>query len=193
MGWKQVRLNNLRVSGDHPIPWIVYGATDFLEHTVPPKARVLELGGGGSTLFWLNRGNTVVTIETDSGWHKKLVCSIGKNQNWTSHIVEEISPSALDDLGLGQFEVIVNDFNGDRTAVTSWAESNLSDGGYIVWDNSDRPLDKAAVDQLKVRGLGHIDFFGLSPINSFATQTSVLSRSLVSPHWEIREKRTVEY
>ena len=107
--------------------------------------------------------------------------------------MDGISPAALDELGLGKFDVIVNDFNGDRTSVTSWAETSISNSGFIVWDNSDRPKDKKAVQELKLRGLGHIDFFGMSPINSFATQTSVLSRSLVSPDWKIREKRTIEY
>ncbi len=47
LGWKKVSLKNLLISGDDPKPWIVYGATDFLEHSIPPEAKVLELGGGG--------------------------------------------------------------------------------------------------------------------------------------------------
>lgn len=46
LGWKYVNLQSLRISGQKPVPWFVYGAIDFVEHTISPEAYVLELGGG---------------------------------------------------------------------------------------------------------------------------------------------------
>jgi hypothetical protein len=193
LGWKKVSMGRLLVSGDEAKPWLVYGATDFLEHTISPSARILELGGGGSTLFWLNRGNEVVTIENDGEWFCRMKEVVGTNPNWKPYLVEEISIPSLEKLNLGQFDVIVNDFIGDRSSVTKWIENRLNLGGFIVWDNSDRASETVALDSLKNSGYGHIDFFGLSPINSFALQTTVLSKSLKSPNWEISRKKTILY
>lgn len=49
MGWTDVCLNKLLVSGPEPKPWFVYGAIDYIEHTINPSMRILELGGG-----WVN-------------------------------------------------------------------------------------------------------------------------------------------
>jgi hypothetical protein len=193
LGWKKVSMGSLLVSGDQAKPWLVYGATDFLEHTISPQARILELGGGGSTLFWLNRGNQVVTIENDGEWYSRLSEVVGPKPNWEPYLVEEISLTSLEKLNLGQFDVIVNDFIGDRSGLTRWIEESVAGGGYVVWDNSDRPSETAALASLKKSGFGHIDFFGLSPINSFALQTTVLSKSLKSPNWEISRKKTILY
>ena len=193
LGWKKVSMGRLLVSGDDAKPWLVYGATDFLEHTISPKARILELGGGGSTLFWLNRGNQVVTIENNSEWFGRMNEVVGTNPNWKPYLVEEISVTSLEDLNLGKFDVVVNDFIGDRSKLSKWIENSLSPGGFIVWDNSDRASETVALDNLKKSGFGHIDFFGLSPINSFALQTTVLSKSLAAPNWKISRKKAVTY
>jgi predicted O-methyltransferase YrrM len=186
-------MGRLLVSGDEAKPWLVYGATDFLEHTISPKARILELGGGGSTVFWLNRGNQVVTIENNSEWFGRMNEVVGTNPNWKPYLVEEISVTSLEDLNLGKFDVVVNDFIGDRSKLSKWIENSVSPGGFIVWDNSDRASETVALDNLKKSGFGHIDFFGLSPINSFALQTTVLSRSLAAPNWKISRKNAVPY
>lgn len=193
LGWKKVSMGRLLVSGDEAKPWLVYGATDFLEHTISPSARILELGGGGSTLFWLNRGNEVVTIENDSEWFSRMNEVVGTNPNWSPYLVEEISILSLEKLNIGKFDVIVNDFIGDRSSLTSWIEDNVAVAGYVVWDNSDRTSETEALDGLKKSGFGHIDFFGLSPINSFALQTTVLSKSLTSPNWKISRKKAITY
>ena len=33
LGWKSVSVQRLRISGENPVPWFVYGAIDFIEHT----------------------------------------------------------------------------------------------------------------------------------------------------------------
>jgi hypothetical protein len=193
LGWKKDSIGRLLISGDEAKPWLVYGATDFLEHTVSPEARVLELGGGGSTLFWLNRGNPVVTIENDREWYSRLIDVVGAKPKWIPYLVEEISAASLEDLNLGEFDVVINDFIGNRGNLWKWIENSLNPGGFIVWDNSDRPSEAEALASLKQSSFGHIDFFGLSPINSFALQTTVLSKSLRAPTWKISTKRTVIY
>jgi SAM-dependent methyltransferase len=63
---------------DLRLPWIVFGATDFLadflswERQCGRSLRVFEYGSGGSTLFWLARGAEVVSIEHDPLWYAHL-------------------------------------------------------------------------------------------------------------------------
>jgi len=42
--------------------WITFGATDFLKKIANDKMRVFEYGSGGSTLFWSERVNHVISV-----------------------------------------------------------------------------------------------------------------------------------
>ncbi len=63
---------------DQRLPWIAFGATDFLEDFLNRERqhgrsiRVFEYGSGGSTLFWLAFGAAVVSIEHDPQWYARL-------------------------------------------------------------------------------------------------------------------------
>ncbi len=81
LGWVDLNTSRLRYSGKRPVPWFTYGAIDFIDYQIPPSVRVLELGGGGSTLFWLQKGATVVTIESDVNWLTVLEREIGTPPN----------------------------------------------------------------------------------------------------------------
>jgi hypothetical protein len=48
-----------------PIPWITYPALEFLEKSVSSSSRILEFGGGFSTLFWALRGNPISYMENN--------------------------------------------------------------------------------------------------------------------------------
>ena len=100
---------------------------------------------------------------------------------------------SLESLHLGTFDVIVNDFAGARDKVADWIIEHLSGQGTIIWDNSDRAAYQGAIEQIKALGFGSIEFFGLVPVNPYASGTMILSRQLVSPTWPIRPKKTVAY
>ena len=52
----------------NPIPWFTFSAIDFLETIDLRGMRVLEVGGGFSTLYWARRGLTGQTLECDPTW-----------------------------------------------------------------------------------------------------------------------------
>ena len=55
------------------LPWLSYGAIQVLEKwKINPGAEVLELGGGGSTLYFAKRGAKVTCLETDGGWAERI-------------------------------------------------------------------------------------------------------------------------
>jgi hypothetical protein len=54
------------------MPWLTFRAVGLLGKKVGEGATVFEYGGGGSTLFFLDRGASVVTVEHDPEWFSLL-------------------------------------------------------------------------------------------------------------------------
>lgn len=70
-------------------PWITYPAITLLKQYTKADSRVFEYGGGGSTLFFVNRAKEVVTVEHDNHWFTILQQKIrDKNvHNWFGHLI----------------------------------------------------------------------------------------------------------
>jgi precorrin-6B methylase 2 len=195
LGWFDQDFERLLVSGPSPSPWFPYGAVDFLECWVPPEATVLELGGGASTKFWVDRGNTVTTVESDPVWAEVIERNIPGGKSHQLFVEREIGPRSLEALHLGEFDVIINDFNGGegRHSVGAWLLEHISPAGLIVWDNSDRESYAPGLRILREAGLGEVSFFGLGPVNAYASETTIFSKSFPRRSWELRHRKTVRY
>lgn len=185
LGWFEVDLKHLRISGHRPIPWMVYGAIDFIDQTISPELRVLELGGGSSTLFWLSRGNKVTTVESSLPWLEVIK---RQTDDYPNHVLFHIDPITSRALSMhlkSKFDVIVNDFSGgDRASIARWLLEHIEEDGWIIWDNSEREECASAIAELHREGFGELKFFGLGPINPYAWQTSILSRKIARQEWE---------
>ena len=72
------------------MPWLGIRAVDFLEHHVKPDFSVFEYGGGGSTLFWIDRVKRVITVEHDREWFGQLAALVQQQKfsGWTGLFVE---------------------------------------------------------------------------------------------------------
>ena len=196
LGWLQVDFDTLLLSGKDPVPWFSYGAIDFINQTISPDCSVLELGGGGSTRYWVGRGNSVTCIESDEAWSQKISHSSEHAANLKQVIFEKyISPETLGVLRGHKYDVILNDFNGGtgRGSVVTWMVEHLNENGVIIWDNSDRMGYQAGLAELQAMGFGKLSFFGLGPINPYAFETSIFSRGLKSASWDLPIRNTVNY
>lgn len=60
----------------NPEPWFSKSSIEYLETVVTPEDRVLELGGGVSTLWWLRRTEFVLTVEANTRWLSQLVHAV---------------------------------------------------------------------------------------------------------------------
>ncbi len=54
------------------MPWIAFGAIDFIKKAVRPDMNVFEYGSGGSTLFWAANVDKVVSVEHEKSWYTKM-------------------------------------------------------------------------------------------------------------------------
>jgi len=67
--WKNSFLNGFSLDeNNQPIPWFSYKAIDFLKNFIQPNHHICEYGCGSSTLFFSNRVEYLVGLETDPIW-----------------------------------------------------------------------------------------------------------------------------
>ncbi len=70
------------------------------------------------------------------------------------------------------FDVVIVD--GMARVMSTWAAiQHFSNGGFIVFDNSDRAFYQRAFDLLQQAGYRRIDFWGMGPINPYEWCTSI--------------------
>lgn len=70
-------------------PWITFQVIAFLKSKVKATDKVFEYGGGGSTLFFVNRAAEVVTVEHNDEWFKILSSIIKEKKltNWKGNFI----------------------------------------------------------------------------------------------------------
>lgn len=54
------------------IPWLTFGAIEFLEQRLRPDMRVFEYGSGDSTIFFASRVAAVFSVEHDPAWSRHV-------------------------------------------------------------------------------------------------------------------------
>ena len=123
--------------------WLSFGAIMALEHILNKEMKVLELGGGGSTVFFANRCKFVKTIETSAEWMEKLEERTRDYNNVELHYrneqeaVEEIKSEEDEsyDVILIDTGAVPNKPRPNRLLLAQTAVPKLKKGGYLILDN----------------------------------------------------------
>jgi hypothetical protein len=70
-------------------PWITFPVISILDKSITKASKVFEFGGGGSTLFFINRAAEVVTVEHDAEWYKILDQKLREKKisNWKGNLI----------------------------------------------------------------------------------------------------------
>jgi hypothetical protein len=152
-----------------PIPWYTYTCLEYLRQFDFKQSRIFEFGTGNSTSFWAERAATVVSVEDDSEWFRRVESIRKPNLSLYLRTTKDSYVSCLAEQGL-KFDVIVIDGKW-RFECASVACEYLADGGMIVFDNTD--WHRAAIQLLRERGFFEIDFSGIGPVNRYAWTTSI--------------------
>jgi hypothetical protein len=132
------------VTGRPDEPWYTREAITFLEGYLKPWMRVLEFGGGASTVWYSKRVATVCYVEHDPLWHAIIESKVttikpiyAPYDKWP-----EETPSDM------PFDLLAVD-GLDRLKVIGEYKGRVKPGGYILLDNSDAPGMEEADDILK--------------------------------------------
>lgn len=137
------------------LPWITDGATDFLESYIAERTkkghetRVFEFGSGNSTLYFLSRGASVVSVEHDLDWAEKITeiaRVFGYQDKLTLLKAERPYQNLYIDTG---FDITIID-GRDRVACFEHVlDSMVNKDQIIVFDNTER-FDYVYHDAIKL-------------------------------------------
>ena len=135
---------------DAGFPWINYSVIQFLHHYINPKMQILEFGAGGSSIFFLNRGVNLFSIEHEEIWIDKVKKRVPLSEfaRWSPNLVlpreRNFSIPNVDDylaplkkISDGSIDIVFVD-GRHRVASIMRSMNLLKDGGIIILDNSDR-------------------------------------------------------
>ena len=122
------------------VPWLPFALVDELTGAVGSGTRVFEYGGGGSTLWFLDRGAQVITVEHDDAWAAELLGHTGSSRDFAlvRHPAGEQYVGAIDRYPDGYFDVVVVD-GRDRVRCARAAMAKVRPGGLLILDDVDRP------------------------------------------------------
>ena len=178
--------------GDRRI-WIVFAAKALLDRELTPSMRVFEFGMGGSTLYFLSRGCSVVSVEHNSEWYKTVNRTIheqGYGSRWEGILREAddkcFEPAPGDNVSYASEsgEYAGRTFHAYATAIDAYpdggldvvlidgrarpacllrAKSKVRPGGWLMLDNSERARYQAACATLDPEHWRKREFFGPGP------------------------------
>jgi len=151
------------------LPWLAWGAIDFLDRFLTRSHSVFEYGTGGSTLFFATRAQSVMSVEDDPRWQRIVRDRLAEEslENVTLCLADStVEPYARSPyvLALDQpHDVILVDGHEprqgvDRLTCFRQAEQFVRVGGVIVLDGAwrfDLPIgDTRARDVTRHEGIG---------------------------------------
>lgn len=114
------------------VPWLHADAVDYMDTLLQPDWRVLEHGGGGSTLWFAELVKDVVTIEHDLYWRLKLRDIAPGNVTLLERVPENAPEEGFDLFMIdGEREM--------RGSCIIRARLYVRPGGWVVLDNANRP------------------------------------------------------
>jgi hypothetical protein len=168
-------------------PWWPYDAIDWVDSTLPPRPRVFEYGGGGSTLWLEDRGATVTAVEHDGQWQKQLASQLSSGTallfrppSAFGAIASAAAPgyfddyvAAIDDQRDGTLDLVIVDGRA-RVECIRRALPKVKPGGLLLLDDTDRTRYQPAVEMLS-DWERHV-FVGLKAGERTPSQTSAWTR-----------------
>ena len=163
--WKSSLATAAKSQRGKPLPWYTYPAIDFLTQRDFSGKRVLEFGGGQSTLWWAGRAASILTLEEDESWYRSLKPRVGANVDLhhvaVDHATRTVEPvrALLEAQGSAKFDVIIIDGHL-RRELTDLAFRHLAPLGALILDNAE---GYGFHEEIKSRNCRRIDFFGFAP------------------------------
>ena len=182
-----------------PCPWYTYPAIEYLNNLDFENTSVFEYGCGNSSLYYLERGAKVFSVEDNKIWYEKI-----KSLSKSNHYIKFASNKTdyiqnFKDLIISNIIVIDGSFRQECAEyLVSKVIPNSVKLSLIIIDNSDRyPNTLSYIDE-KIKW-HRVDFCGFGPINPYTWVTSIylcpnniLSRKSRSIHSINEETHFVE-
>lgn len=145
------------------VPWITLPALEFLGRQIKGGEQVFEYGMGGSTLFWMDKGCRVVSVEHDPEWYEKVQRLIADNPIVRTKLIPAEQPNeskygmtrfqsefsvwagydfeayvrSAESIGEASIDIGMVDGRA-RVAAMQTLAPKIKPGGILILDNSER-------------------------------------------------------
>lgn len=185
-------------------PWIQFRARDVIQQSLPRKPRIIEFGAGGSTLYWLTQGASVVSVEHDPDWAQRVheralelgdagvlldlrvvepehprepreLVDFGTTDEQLRHMSSRRYVHAIDDVPDFSADLVIIDGRA-RSAALRHAPRKVRPSGLIVLDNAERHEYQGAQRELEDQGWVWSRFFGPVPYLRHFSETAIARR-----------------
>ncbi len=167
-------VNGELLNGDsEPIPLLTNSFLNWFETQQWDSMSLLELGAGGSTLYFSKFFKSVTSYETDQSWYEKLL--LNKPNNVDLVKVDTIL-DALNNNDIHDYDVILIDAGENRANLSRWLV-NQGYKGIIFFDNSE--WYRKSIQMFNKEGFVEIPFFGIKPIEDWVSCTSIVAEPSV--------------
>lgn len=198
-GWfKSVKTKQAIARNGEPIPWLTYPFIDFINDRLNKDLSVFEFGAGNSSIYYSKRVKEVVSIEHSPEWFKIIKSNDKYNYPNLDVRLVEIPPElaakgyhtmaftnseneyvySLEKTGQKYNIVIVDGLF--RNSCIRHSLSSLTNDGIIFLDNTSKHYEEELKDGtsfLKENGFKRLDFYGMGPIYSRKSCTSIFYRA----------------
>ena len=120
---------------------------DFMADKLTPESLVLEFGGGWSSRWFAHRCGELIVIETSSKWARLIHQHVGVTRGRCRIVVPQIGVNYAADLskrlnGVQAELVLIDCVENLRLAATMFAWPLLKPGGWLLFDDAQRPKHK---------------------------------------------------
>jgi hypothetical protein len=160
------------------LPWLPFRVIDRLQDHLVAGSRVFEFGGGGSTLWFADRGAQVVTVEHDDEWYPILADAVGEQpgvsvMHRSSDNAFETYVTSINEHPDESFDVVVVD-GRERVRCFVEAMPKVRRGGLLILDDSDRARYAGAHEV--ARAWPSTTYAGLTPSKAIPGTTTIWTR-----------------
>lgn len=122
-------------------PWLTPGAVLYLVNHLKSSFAVLEIGAGGSTVFFASRCKSVISVESNETWQKAVSDELGKRRLNNAEIFLRTDQSAIEEFVCErrdeEFDCILVDpkTSFDRSRLVRLCRPKLKQRGLLIVDN----------------------------------------------------------
>jgi len=152
----------------------------FLKTILDKTTRVLETGSGRSTIWFAEQVKEIISFESQEEWYRGVKIKL-KEEGLSNAIVycDLDYPTNSFPKFRGEFDIVFldgADGHGDRVAVMKIGHKLVKPGGYLIVDDSHRPVYEGGIRVLRGLGWSRIDFWGYGYMSEAPKLCSVWKR-----------------
>lgn len=163
----------------NPLPWMNYAIIHFLKNRLNKQMTVFEYGSGFSTLFFADRVRSITSVEHNNIWVDIMKDRIAEQTNASVYHVDLKKDNGSEEYCSfikareEKFDLVIID-GVNRNCCVDPAVESLSEGGVILFDDTESENYTDGLAALVEKGFKRLDFMAMKPITIEPSMSTIL-------------------